>query len=52
MKVQHIQAGPGFGKPKTQDELTRREPLESIEVKLPLERRKLGLTEPPVLVEK
>jgi hypothetical protein len=33
---------------KKQVVLTRRNTLESIEVELPLERRKLGLAEPPV----
>jgi hypothetical protein len=32
--------------------LTGRKTLESVEVELSLERRKLGLTEPPVYVEK
>jgi hypothetical protein len=44
MKLQDLQDCTSLWK---KDELTRREPLESIEVKLPLEGRKLGLAEPP-----
>jgi hypothetical protein len=37
----------GCSRLRKKDELTRREPLESVEIKLPLKRRKLGLAEPP-----